>query len=364
MLHAYPSFNDRRGATLIYVTVAMTVLMAIGSLAVDLGRVQVVKTELQRAADAASRYAASSLAQGISVARTAAVTAAGENLADGTSVALDSTNDIDFGSWDSTTRTFTVLTGPAQTSSNAVRVSARRVSSRGTAVPLMFARVLGRTSCDAQAVSVATTVRSPDSVMDVPATSNPWLAGMPAGTIANPGNPSNNPDHAPDQSPPKVNGVNLTAGKELTFDSIDGGANNFSSSTTYNPDGNTGLVTYNNYGAAGLPSENGIANIRAPINAVIGLFLDDNQPNLAGAPPSALLFDTAASRDFASLSPLLRQPFYIGDGRKADGTIQKFVVPTGATRLYIGTMDGYEWSNNVGKFTVSIYRDNSVRVVK
>ena len=72
------------------------------------------------------------------------------------------------------------------------------------------------------------------------------------------------------------------------------------------------------------------------------------------SPPAALDFSSDASRDFQSLSPALRQPFFIGDGRNSSGEVQKFVAPGGATRLFLGTMDSYGWSDNHGSFTVKI----------
>jgi hypothetical protein len=33
--------------------------------------------------------------------------------------------------------------------------------------------------------------------------------------------------------------------------------------------------------------------------------------------------------------------------------MQAFVVPQGATRLYVAIMDEYEWNNNVGRLTVT-----------
>jgi hypothetical protein len=226
-------------------------------------------------------------------------------------------------------------------------------------VPLTFARVLGRDFCEANATAVASYSPAVDVVTNIPSTSNPWLAGMPAGTAANVGNPHNNPDYAPTASPQVAAGVPLIAGQGLTFDSIDGGANNFSSTTLYTPDGNTGWVVSNQNG-----NEHGKSNLTAPINAVVGLFLDNQVPTAAGAVPPSLDFSTDASRDFTTLSPKLRQPFFIGDGRRSDGTVQQFVVPPGATRLFIGTMDGYEWNNNVGGYTTTIHRIAQVRTVK
>lgn len=102
-------------------------------------------------------------------------------------------------------------------------------------------------------------------------------------------------------------------------------------------------------------AENGIGDVRAPIDALLGVFLGPYQPNLTAAPGGRLDFSTLASRDFITLAPLLKQPFFIGDGRRNDGvTVQTFQVPTGATRLFLGTMDGYEWSNNVGSLSVQV----------
>ena len=57
-----------KALTLIYGIVAMTALMMIVSLGVDLGHVHLVKSELQSAADAAARAAASQLPAGTTAA--------------------------------------------------------------------------------------------------------------------------------------------------------------------------------------------------------------------------------------------------------------------------------------------------------
>jgi len=340
---------------MIYTLVMLMMLAGFVSLGADYARVQLVKTELQRAADAAARYGAMALPNGATAVRNNAIAAAGDNLADGSPVILQNV-DVEFGVWNGGAKTFTVT---SISSATAVRVTAMRSASRGNAVPLVFGSLLGQSACEAKCVSISSYSPAVDVQNSVPSTSNPWLAGMPSGTVANPGNPHNNPDYAPSASPQQVNGVPLVAGQSLTFDSINGGANNFNSTTLYTPDGNTGWIV-NNFGGA----EHGKSNLTAPINAVIGVFLDDQQPDLAGPVPSNLDFSTAASRDFDSLSPQLRQPFFIGDGRKDDGSVQTFVVPPGATRLYIGTMDGYEWNNNVGGYTTTIHRIPTVTTVR
>jgi len=111
-------------------------------------------------------------------------------------------------------------------------------------------------------------------------------------------------------------------------------------------------------------AENGIADLFAPIDSLIGVFLDSTQPDL-GAAPDALDFSTLAARDFASLSPLLKQPFFIGDGFRNDGVSrQSFIVPEGATRLYLGTMDGYEWENNTGTLSVAVMQALEARALR
>ena len=40
--------------------------------------------------------------------------------------------------------------------------------------------------------------------------------------------------------------------------------------------------------------------------------------------------------------------------RTSGGIIQKFTVPAGATRLYVGSMDGQQWSDNAGGFSVTV----------
>ena len=146
----------RRGSALVYLSVTLVALLAFASLAVDLGRVQVARNELQLAADAAARHAAAGLETGVATAQANAVAAAADNKADGSPVVLDANTDIEFGTWNNATRPpFTPLTGAARSAADAIRVTARRSAARGTGVPLLFARVLGRESCDVHAVSIA-----------------------------------------------------------------------------------------------------------------------------------------------------------------------------------------------------------------
>src|SRR5688572_21246497 len=173
-------------------------------------------------------------------------------------------------------------------------------------------------------------------VPSVPGSSNLYLAGMPNGSTCCGG------DTAPAQSPVQVTGLTLTAGSTLTFTAT-GGVNNSGGTPTTGPDGGSLQAT---------PANNGISGATWPINALVGVFLDASQPSLSAAPAS-LDFTTT---NFTTLSPQLKQAFFIGDGLTGTGTgtAQTFIVPAGATRLFLGTTDGFQWSNNSGSFAVVV----------
>jgi hypothetical protein len=92
-----------------------------------------------------------------------------------------------------------------------------------------------------------------------------------------------------------------------------------------------------------------------------GVFLSDEEPT-APAPASLDFSSTAIGRSFTQLSPLLQQTFYIGDGLTGEGTgsIQSFLVPDAATRLFLGIVDGSYfvggpdyYNNNAGTFSAT-----------
>ena len=141
--------------TLVYVMILLVGLIGIISFAVDLSRVLLAKSELQSAADAAARAAVSSLGNGTMSATNSAVTFAGHNSADGSSVVLISDTDVEFGTWDKDARTFTLLAGVATSSANAVRVTASRTAGKSNAIPLLFASFFGQDTCNAHASAIA-----------------------------------------------------------------------------------------------------------------------------------------------------------------------------------------------------------------
>jgi Flp pilus assembly protein TadG len=345
------------GMAMLYLIVMLLAMVAFCSLAVDLGRVQLAKTELRRAADSAARHGAAGLKNilnSTSAAQANAVAAAADNTCDGSSVVLGS-SDVQLVIWNSSTRKYTVTTDPTQ--ANGVRVTARRTAANGNPIPLVFGAVIGRSNCDVTATAIATVTTGTSDSPTVSAKDNPFLSGMPSGSVASNPNPHNNPDYAPADSPVQAN-ISINPGSTLTFDGVNGGANNFSSTTLYDADGNTGWICNNSNGP-----ENGISDMSAPINCLVGVFMDNSQPSTS-SPPASLDFSTATARDFSTLKPALKQIFFIGDGRRSTGEVQNFVVPTGATRLFIGTWDAYEWNNNVGSFNLTVHTAGNVQMVQ
>ncbi len=359
--------RKRKGAVLIYVLVTMAAMLGFCSLAVDLGRAQMVKTQLHIAADAAARSAAYGITTGTSVAD--AIDIAGRNKADGKPVVLQP-SDVVLGYWDTTRRTFT----PGGSNINAAQCSAAFLTSRGTGLGMMFAPALGFKSLDIHTSATALLVPPLNVNQLVQATANPFLSGMPAGSTASEINPHHDVDHAGNSTnaleSPTVLGMPIGGGTSLTFTSITGTARHDPNMSDYEPDGELDNIGHNNLTPVEsgdysntMYSENGIADVLAPINALVGVFLDDSAPNTTPA-PSSLDFSSAASRDFSVLKPQLKQIFFIGDGQNSAGVAQQFVAPKGATRLFLATWDFYEWSNNSGNRTVKVSTNGTVTLVK
>jgi RHS repeat-associated protein len=122
----------------------------------------------------------------------------------------------------------------------------------------------------------------------------------------------------------------------------------------------TALWTYN--GTADLNSVGGISGYRGPIGSLVGVFLSDQIPAAAASP--GLDFSPAGlGTAFTTLAPALGQVFFIGDGLAGTGTgpVQTFVAPPGATRLFVGAIDGFSfrgtpgaYDDNNGQFQVTI----------
>jgi hypothetical protein len=301
-------------------------------------------------------YAAEGIVGGTAAGvRARAVAAAADNKVNGVSVVVDPNADVAFGIWDSQHLLFVPVATGAETSATAVQVTVHCAKSRGTQINLMFASLIGFSSADISRTAIASIGKV--TTQTVPGVACPWLAGMPAGSIVpnTGGNPY--PATAGTYSPPEFA---VTAGASIRFAAASG-------ETTWNPTpdgvgtaGTTGDTSF----IANQAAVNGINTTYAPLNAMMGIFLDDNAPNTT-AMAAPLDFSTAAERNFTTLSPALKQVFYIGDGLNSAGNLQTFIAPTGATRLFIGTMDeeGWWWDNG-GSLTYTAVQGNDASLVK
>jgi hypothetical protein len=146
------------------------------------------------------------------------------------------------------------------------------------------------------------------------------------------------------------------AGQSLTFSSVTGtvGCQNV---LTNGPDGTCfpGVSTDLNalHDLSGIEATN--ANM-----FLVGVFLG---PGLPGTAPATLDYNgSPLSLTQGSYSPAVGQVFFIGDGLTGTGTgtEQTFIVPSTATRLYLGFADGFNfqgdpnaYGDNVGRLSVS-----------
>lgn len=103
------------------------------------------------------------------------------------------------------------------------------------------------------------------------------------------------------------------------------------------------------------PANHGLSGIYEPgAGGLVGVFLNSTITSSSTA-PATLNFTTqtrggipGAGDSETTLSPLLGQVFLIGDGLTGDetGSVQQFVVPTGATELFLGVSDAYAFDGN------------------
>ncbi len=183
---------------------------------------------------------------------------------------------------------------------------------------------------------------------------NPWLAGMPDGSTAK-------GDVAPAQSPIlAITGFMTGTAIHFATTSTCG----FAYSGGCGPYSGPANSADGDLGGGYSDIANGMSGITAPWNALVGVFLDNSEPDLHIPPPDLSFLDINGNPDisFASLSPELGQVFFIGDGLTGTGSgaFQDFFAPAGATRLFLGSTDGSGWSNNGGYQDVTInYTGNS-----
>jgi hypothetical protein len=353
--------RKRRGMVMLYTIISMVALTGICSLAVDVGHVQMVKSDMQACADATARgYMEYYQQYGQATANSLGplLYSAGYNPVDSNS-GVTPTVSATWGTWDTSSNTFMTSGGSGYT---ALKVTVSRTKANQNAVPLTWGAVIGDSSCDLSVTAIAATVGGQSTTVTVSGTSDPYLSGMPAGSTAS------YDDTTTNASPYQVSSsIPVIPGSWMTFTSITGGVSHTGSGSGDSASGDSTLILDHGADSPGGPTpaaENGIADAFMPIDSFLGVFLTNSAPNLAPA-PATRDYTNAATRNQTQYSDiLLQQPFYIGDGLTSGNVTQQFQVPLDATRLYLGTWDGHEWKNNTGSFTATVTVVQSVQLMQ
>lgn len=154
MLYQRTTFSrkirERRAAIVVLAAVMLTAIVVLLAMAVDLGYMVLVRSQLQVAADSAALAGASSLAEGPQAVFSTADRFARYHTSGGYQLFLLQ-DDVELGFWDRKTREFL----PGEDGINAVRVRVRRSTAGGNPAPLFFARGLGKKTVDLSAQAVA-----------------------------------------------------------------------------------------------------------------------------------------------------------------------------------------------------------------
>jgi hypothetical protein len=138
--HAWPGLRDRRGAMLVMAAASLVAVMGALALAVDVGLLYTARGEAQKAADAAALAGAGSFLEDPDgdAAKELAEEVGEQNIVRQESVQIEPDEDV-------------VL----DLANKRVTVTVRRIAARGNPIGTHFARVLGITSADVEAVATA-----------------------------------------------------------------------------------------------------------------------------------------------------------------------------------------------------------------
>jgi hypothetical protein len=110
----------------------------------------------------------------------------------------------------------------------------------------------------------------------------------------------------------------------------------------FNPEGNAAKSE--------IKGLDGISGYIGRQGALVGIFLDDSNPQNYSAPETLDFYSDPGNYNFVRLAPELRQIFFIGDGVNNIGQNQEFVAPEGATRLFLGIADGFSFVGPAGAY--------------
>ena len=335
-------------------------MIGIASFVVEYGRAQSIKEEMQSAADATAISVMGAYADGgMGAANAACITYSQANSVDkGSGIAP--TYAFVGGTWNPSTHVFTVN---GSVGLAAVRVTVSRTLAGRNPVALPLGSVIGRSTCDVSATAIAALIDSVTTSATVPSTANTYFAGMPNGWSNSWGDTTTN------AKPCNVTAFSVVPGTYITVTSATGTTSICPGTTPFvSADGESTRPLHHGQNQDGadwnIGPENGIADAIIPACALTGIFLDNNQPNSTATPSTCVDWTAAGQKDRAVYSDLaLKTPFKIGDGKTTGGVVQQFMVPPGATRLYLSIWDGVTSSNNSGSLTVTTNLKRQVRLV-
>ncbi len=150
--------------------------------------------------------------------------------------------------------------------------------------------------------------------------------------------------------------ISLSAGSGRTATLLATGTWGWQGGPNNGPDGGNFSTTTNLSGVGGISGYVGPES-----GFLVGVFLDDNDPTSLAAPGN-MVYGSLSDYALTSYSPGLQQVFFIGDGLTGNGSgsVQSFVVPDSATRLYLGVADGFGfigapgwYDDNIGSLDVN-----------
>jgi hypothetical protein len=181
----------------------------------------------------------------------------------------------------------------------------------------------------------------------IPDASQPWTTGTHLER-----HPSPTPEEIKETLPPSIS---IAAGDVIrVLDPAVGGINFFNGlgPPFFGPAGN---------GSSGsnLLALDGISGYIGPQGALSGVFLSNAIPSSGPAPATLDFTPGGLGTSQPTLSPLLNQVFYIGDG-SAGGSFKQFIAPAGATRLFLGIPDGFGFTGPPGAYDDN---DGAYRIV-
>lgn len=158
MRHRHKHPANRAGAIAVLMAITLPLIVIMAAFAIDVAWMQLVRTELRTATDAASRAGAKtlSLQQNETAARAAARDAASRNQVAGSPLQVVNA-EIEIGLARQASRNARFVFSPNGALKNAVRVTGNRTAgSAGGAVPLFLGRVMGVASFEPSQVATST----------------------------------------------------------------------------------------------------------------------------------------------------------------------------------------------------------------